>query len=329
MTPLYIKKKKKKQKNKRQLLRLPYCSKENQNRELKRIIIRDNKPYKIIDNLSDCPEKVGDYLVSNIQDEKLVSSEEKKHEISDTVSEVSSIYTGIKSSQTNIENLMECLNFEDQDWDWGYWTRIIWGLRNTSDANDLDLRDLAHKVSKGSKYDEATTDRIYDGKNKNPPTKPITIATLIKEAKKTNPALYMMWRENLQMPDTNVARSSLHDTSSECKLMKSAFTDGDVADYVVGLWGDDIRVEGDDVYKRQTHYWLKSDNSVLAHLLDTEVYTKVRKVADEVYDKAENFKKYVEIMKNINNLRNVRPRNNYINAILTRIRTHKNLVSSI
>lgn len=194
-----------KQEGKRQLLRLSYCSKNGQNRKLKRVWL-DDDDYFVIDKLENCKvelsETLGDYLVSNIMNEKLntVATEEEKkedgkdhdegHVIHDQWDVISTASTtpneNLQYSQTNIEDLMECLNVEEQQWEWDYWTKVVWGLRNVADENNLDPLDLVHKISAysySSKYDESNTDKIYDAKDKNPPSKPIGIGTWIKFAK--------------------------------------------------------------------------------------------------------------------------------------------------
>ena len=65
-----------KQVGKRQLLRLPYCSKSGQDRQLQRVLI-DDDDIDVIKKLEDCKleclENLGDYLVQNIKKEKLIN----------------------------------------------------------------------------------------------------------------------------------------------------------------------------------------------------------------------------------------------------------------
>jgi phage/plasmid-associated DNA primase len=321
-----------KQVGKRQLLRLPYCSKSGQDRQLKRVLI-DDDDIDVIKKLEDCKlecfENLGDYLVQNIKKEKLIN----KSFINNTFNVAPTVPTSevggtpvvgtpvVQKKQitaTNVEQLLECLNIEEQEWEWDYWTKIIWGLRNISDENNLNLRDLAHTVSRySSKYDKNTTDSIYDAKEKNPPESFITMGTLIKFAKQTNPKMYLIWKENLTKQDLE---SKFGEDNKEAKLLNSAFTDGDVSDYVVSIWGENIRVDGDDIYRWDNHYWLKSDVGMLEHLLDTDCYKKLKYVVDTKYDKAEDFKKYITLLGNVNSLRNVRPRTNYVKAIVTALK---------
>jgi phage/plasmid-associated DNA primase len=106
----------------------------------------------------------------------------------------------------------------------------------------------------------------------------------------------------------------------EITLLKSEFTDGDVSDYVIALYGDDIRVDYDDIYLWKEHYWLKSDESLLDYLLDTKLYKKLKGILDTKFDKSEDFKKYLSLLKKINNFRNCKPRSNYIKAIINTLK---------
>ena len=165
---------------KRQLIRLPLCSKEDENRPLS---VRDSD-----DTYNE------DWLISYIDTENNICKVIKKKVIVERVidkKKYNKIYT-----VEEIESLFDCIDYEDMADDYGDWTKMLWGLRNMSDNYGIDLRFLAHTVSKCSnKYDEFETDNMYDAKDKNPSNNPIGIATFVKMAKTKNPKLFMEWRK--------------------------------------------------------------------------------------------------------------------------------------
>ena len=169
-------------KGSRQLLRLPLCSKEGENRPL---LVR-NEPKQIIFN--------DDWLVSYINRENHVCK--IKEQIIEKKIIVKKKITDIYTVE-DIEGLMECINYEEQNYEWQDWAKIIWGLRNMADDYNIDLRHIAHTISIcNKKYDELYTDSMYDAKDKNPPNNPIGVGTFIKMAKEIKPQLYMGWKMN-------------------------------------------------------------------------------------------------------------------------------------
>ena len=194
------------------------------------------------------------------------------------------------------------------------WSKIIWALRNIADENELDLQDLAHQMaSQSSKYDEVATDKIYECNDKKTSDKPITIGSLIKMAKEDNPKMYLLWTNEVR---GKTSEAKYEDCVEEMKLINSSFTDGDVADYVIYLKGDDIRVEDEEIYMWKSHYWFKSDETMLGHFIDTVIYKKLKAIIDEKFDNVEDYKKYMKMLEKINRLRNCRPRANFIKAIV-------------
>lgn len=58
---------------------------------------------------------------------------------------------------------------------------------------------------------------------------------------------------------------------------------------------------------------------MLDHLLNTKVFTKLKEVLDAKFDSTD-FKTFVALLKKVNSLRNVRPRTNYVKAIITTLK---------
>jgi hypothetical protein len=167
---------------KRQLIRLPLCSKEDEDRPLS---VRDSDKTYNEDWLISYTDTENDICkVKNDNSLKVIKPIIKK--------KITRIYT-----VNEIESLFDCIDYEDMSDDWVDWTKMLWGLRNMSDDYGIDLRFLAHTVSKCSdKYDEFETDKMYDAKDKNPSNNPIGIATFVKMAKTKNPELFMAWRKS-------------------------------------------------------------------------------------------------------------------------------------
>lgn len=66
-------------------------------------------------------------------------------------------------SPEQIEQLCRIAGWFEQKWEWEEWEYKMWLLRNVANEWNLDLRELAHTISRVSpKYDKATTDKAYD-----------------------------------------------------------------------------------------------------------------------------------------------------------------------
>ena len=170
-----------KNRGKRQLIRMPLCSKEGE--------VRPFKPTKACESSTLLEE----WLIQNTETENVECSirAETKPKIIKKKQEITRFYT-----LGEIEALLDCINYDDSNYGWGDWTRIIWGLRNMADDYNIDLRPLAHTVSScSSKYDSSYTDEIYDSKDKNPSNNPVGIGSFIRMAKENNPKLFMEWRK--------------------------------------------------------------------------------------------------------------------------------------
>ena len=172
-----------KSKGKRQLIRLPLCSKEGEDRPL---LVRDSdKTYN------------EDWLISYTDTENDICKVKNDNSLKVIKPIIKKKYDDRIYTVNDIESLFDCIDYEDIADDWGDWSKMLWGLRNMSDDYGIDLRFLAHTVSKCSdKYDEFKTDEMYDAKDKNPCNNPIRIGTFVNMAKTNRPELYMAWRKS-------------------------------------------------------------------------------------------------------------------------------------
>jgi hypothetical protein len=237
-----------KNENKRQLMRLPYCSKAEQSRYLNRIFIDSNDcdDYYICESLDDCNDDLNEtldmYIIQNIADEKLVT-------VSDAVDEVArnpEIHTDFEflndSSQKNLNysvddifGLVKCLNYKTQCQNWDFWSKVCWCLRNIGDDLNLDLCPIAHEMSKHcDKYDKDETDDMFNAKEKNPTTDPLRLGSLIKWARETNPSKFKLWSETMNMRNELyvMTHTDIENKTPEYICLKSPMEDDDIVDRI-------------------------------------------------------------------------------------------------
>ena len=253
--------------DKRQLIRLPFCSKEGEDRPLKSV----KDPTLLIEHLIQYidTENAVCKITSSINKNTKLKTEKK---CSGPELEVK-IYTS-----ENIDKLIDCINYENNTWDYDTWIKFIWGLRNMADSYTIDLRPLAHKVSFSSdKYVKLDTDAAYDTNDKNTSDNPIGIATFVEMAKSQNPKMYTKWKRC--MKDVKIVIPPLQitgDYTAEFKLITSEWTDGDVGDYVIERFGDILYADGNDLYIFKKHFWVKMfEGDELMYIIDNKIYKKL------------------------------------------------------
>ena len=197
-----------KRKNSRQLMRLPFCSKEGNTRPLLRIIPETGTKYTI-DEIATINEVASDYIIQNIRDEiKCESKKEIEQQFNKLVKcENKQINKMIKNKEVlnygengitvkNIDDLCDCLNkkrFNDRK----LWLRFIRCLKNIGKKLKLDLTKIAHAYSSTSdKYNKLEVTAFYSNENE-PSTKtrvsnspPLGIGSLCYWAKNDNPEKY-------------------------------------------------------------------------------------------------------------------------------------------
>lgn len=195
-----------------QKFRMPYCVKRlNEKNPLKKVNMENLKlkPFKNI-NIEDFSKM----LITNIE-----NTEYKKVEILEKVKtkKVNLSKTKQKEPQDNkdyyyknltkeqLENLINCIESKE-DCSREEWIKTIWCIRNIADHYNVDLKDIAHKISmRLGEYDEIATDEAYDKSN----GKGLTLGSMlywIPEDKKEEWKLSIDNERNFESSDVNLAR---------------------------------------------------------------------------------------------------------------------------
>ena len=118
----------------------------------------------------------------------------------------------------------------------------MWLLRNAANECKLDLRELAHKVSRISpKYLEAATDKAYDvSANRQVSATRRHIGHLRGEARDKNPITYSQWLKPVKRAQELKMAGGDPKMASIVKLSTTTLTDADVAKQMIeGGWVDD------------------------------------------------------------------------------------------
>ena len=164
-----------KRKGSRQLMRMAFCTKRDNQRPLLRIIPETKKKYKI-DEIKALDETISDYVIQNIegevkcknakdiakQQEKEEANQKKEHEKKkrDELKNDEAKYK-IEFTVDNIDNLCKCLS-ESRFNDRKEWLRFIRCLKNISEESNINTENIAHKYSSISdKYDKAEVKSFF------------------------------------------------------------------------------------------------------------------------------------------------------------------------
>ena len=150
---------------KRQLMRLPYKAKFDNEPTKDRMarIIQDGDEWRKLtyEEATGLGETYADWIIGNITDEYEIPEVVK--EVKELVNQPAPCVAGRSEFADDSQFQLLGMLLQDQEWDWHQWRDIGWALKNISDDNDIDLRDLFHKISsKSDRYDEEATDKIYD-----------------------------------------------------------------------------------------------------------------------------------------------------------------------
>ncbi len=147
---------------KRQLFRLPYCSKEGETRQLK-LVVKSPDGYKL-QELADVPD---DVLLQCI-----VSYTPGNGAIIEVEPEERPVYQSIDTDYSckfeDVEPIRELCKvaglFQHNALsEYAKWRDVVWALRHAADELKIDLRDLAQEVSKDNdNYDEYEVDKMYE-----------------------------------------------------------------------------------------------------------------------------------------------------------------------
>lgn len=330
---------------KRQLFRMPYCSKEGDagTRPLKRVFITKDGITTVakLEDISNECEKIEEYLVQNINNEiqiqgkpiqkqkpAIKTKEEKQAEITKLIypTMIPSTNDEISKKQYNMEDiraLVYCLNPTRQKWEWVFWKDVMWCLRNIADKLNLpQLKELAHSISKeNDNYDAVNTNAIYDAKDKWDGEAEIGIGSLIRWAKEINPEQFNIWKNTIKQQQAvkNFSGSSKKDYDIE--LLLSLFSDDDIAEYFVLTQGINYHIGIDkEIYHWEKNYWIKTDESVISIVLSETIYNAMKTKLDIHYNKTNNEKEYILLFKKISSLRNCKPRLGYVKSIIEKLK---------
>lgn len=165
--------------NKRQLLRLVGCSKEDNKRPLLRCVKElscDDLSMYDIEELNKLDENLDDYLVTNTDGEQLINIFDKdtKENVIKLIQKESSKITKLDTMIEDIQlrdvcSLIDCLSDERAN-DFSTWILSIRCIKNIAEQYGLDLKDKIHEFSeKSDKYSRSeieyfwNTDVDFDG----------------------------------------------------------------------------------------------------------------------------------------------------------------------
>lgn len=160
-----------------------------------------------------------------------------------------------------IKELADCLNYENQEWEWWFWKKLIWCLSNMSVQYKIDLKPLAHMISMESeKYDKKNTNVVYDQSQRKKGEQRLAIGSLIKWAEDINPDKLKLWRQR-QYKKT---------------FLYSSFTDGDIADFFIIEYKDQFKFLDNKLYYFNQVYWKECSIKILYEKLDA-IYWSLKK----------------------------------------------------
>jgi hypothetical protein len=212
-----------KRKNSRQLMRLPFCTKEGNNRPLLRFNPQTYKSYTI-DTICELKEKVDDYIIQNIQGEvqilnkkeqvkveKNKAKEQLKVEKKTELCKIEDIKDRKKNDEIEkkdiiqmkkdnkiiseltleyVQKVCSCLN-ESRFNDRINWLKFIRCLKNIRNSYDIDTLSIAHEYSKkSSKYNTEEIDLFFQRTSDESPDLKINIGSLCYWASIDTPTIY-------------------------------------------------------------------------------------------------------------------------------------------
>jgi len=246
--------------NKRQLMRMPFCSKESNNSPLVPIVFSDGK---IVELTADQVE-VDEYMIQNILDEDLhikpVKAEVSLKQLTMTVMEL---------DKTRAD-------------DRGQWFKVLCGIKTTCVNNGISLAKglaLANRFSvQSDKYvDTADVKKKWNE---------------ILDYKLKYATLVMYHKEDQRVPVVAATDNNLSKT-----LLTSNHMDDDYAEYFVAVHGEKFIVFDEAVYqfKPNHHTWTKGEPGLLFDYLGTTVFNELKKDTKDCVDQLQALKKLQKI----------------------------------
>lgn len=308
--------------DKMQLLLLPYhCKEGNENRFFQKINLEKNN-YPIIEKREISSEEFALYFIQNnmttdgkqldnltfdesdSENESQEESDEQTEEESESESKnenapTKATYGDPKYNYEDIKELVDCLDWEEQEWEWDFWHKFIWCLKNISMTYDLNLKSLAHEVScESKKYNKKNTNDTYNAKTNK---KGYTIASMIYWAKQDNPEKLNVWNKKQQNK----------------KMLHSSCSDADFAEHFLQIYPDTFKLMGKQLYYFNDVYWKEcSDNKIFEKLND--IYKELQNHFISIQTNL-NVKDTIKTFSGIQRLRKAKDLENIIKCIKMRI----------
>jgi P4 family phage/plasmid primase-like protien len=291
--------------DKMQLLLLPYhCKEGNENRMFKKVDIEKDS-YPLI-SIADISAK--EFALYFIQNKMGTDGEELDRRVFDETEEDSSEEDSAEDTEEDsvedteededtgpiytyeeLNELIKCLDYEGQDWDWGFWRNLMWCLSNISQDYGVDLKMYAHSISaECKKYDPKYTNEIYDQSKRRKGEHRLAIGSLIKWAEKINPEKLKTWQQK------QYAKNILY----------SPFTDGDINDYLIYECNGKFKLYKSNLYYFNDVYWKESSINVVYAKMD-EIYWNLKKKLNQIEKKLDK-EKQEAIIRNLQKLRSQR-----------------------
>jgi len=200
-----------------QKFRLPYCTKDGDRRVLKRTLLVDDQ-LQIIDQLSDCPEKLEDYLVTNISGENKAAHSYSKTKVNVKRVRVKKVKDNADAEsepepdkpfslidevqQLSLVQLTELVETcfvpdETQEWDRAFHRNFVWCLRGIQDKFKIDTQPLALRVSAmsvkhGTSKKGNTTEYLF-GVDREKYGNTFGLGWLCNQARRLAPEPYTQW----------------------------------------------------------------------------------------------------------------------------------------
>lgn len=260
-----------KRKNSRQLMRVPFCTKEGNNRPLLRFFPDDDRRYTLDDiKKKVIDENLKDYLIQNSEGEDLLPSKKDRHEIEVKLRKVhreklktqklkdvqdkqlrNADNAGIKQmldenevleivSVQFINQLCKCLNKERFD-DRRQWLRFIRCLKNVADNFQIEHQSvlaLAHKYSSTSdKYNSKEVDTFFSQDHTFTSPK-LSIGSLCYWANQDAPARY----SEIKQKNEKVRISKYEKLIQQAVSCKSKYTFSDYIQFINRRFDDEYEI---------------------------------------------------------------------------------------
>jgi phage/plasmid-associated DNA primase len=190
-------------------------------------------------------------------------------------------------SLKDIEELCNCLNYEKQEWDWEFWTHLMWCLSNMSMDYDIDLLPLAHKISgESKKYDKKFTKITYNQSRRKDGEHRLAIGSLIEWCKEFNPKGVKLWQVNINK--NRLLQFMDEETYNNIQFILSSydFTDGDGAELFCEIHENKLIYSqaNEQMYYFNGVYWENITDDEIYNKMES-IYQKLNRLAQHLFKK--------------------------------------------